>query len=95
MSDKGAGAAVVVAGVAGLFCLGLLAVSCFISRREGDLFAVGDVLWCDLPEEPGYFTVLDKRNGEYRIGEGSPPIDDLGWWSENALLTSPWLCRVT
>ena len=89
MDDVAAGLAVV--GVVGVALLGGLGVWAALASRK--TFQVGDVLWCEAAGYPGYFTVLDKRNGEYRIGEGNPPIEDLGWWSEAALRTAPWLCE--
>jgi len=89
MDEVASGLAVV--GVVTLAVIGGLGVWAALASRE--TFEVGDVLWCDAGGDAGYFTVLDKRNGEYRIGEGNPPIEDLGWWSEAALLTAPWLCE--
>jgi len=63
------------------------------------LWEVGDVLSCYAAGDPGYFTVMDRREVDgswhYHIGEGPPPIiDDLGWWTESQLLNSPWVCKL-
>ncbi|MBA7559162.1 hypothetical protein ES708_00776 [subsurface metagenome] len=84
------------AGIGALIVIALL-VFAFVKKKKASLWKVGDVVWCYAGGDSGSFTIIDKRfskgSWEYRVGEGSPVIEDLGWWGEKALVASPWGCH--
>ena len=95
--DTGTG---VLLGLFGLCALGGLGYVLLRERKpsEEPFFKPGDRLWCQAGGDPGYFTITERRaknsSWEYHVWEGSPGFDDLGWWSQTALLTQPWACSI-
>ena len=87
-----------------LLGIGAIATTVYLLVRKrpsapgAPLWKIGDVLWCYAGGDSGPFTIMDRREGayfwQYHIGEGSPPIDDLGWVTERDLLEMPWSCSL-
>jgi hypothetical protein len=65
MSKSGVAIALIVAVVIGLAAAG--------SKSGSSKYSAGDVIYISLPEEPGYFTVVNMSGGSYTLKEGYYP----------------------